>query len=262
MSPELCASLMRLVSAVGQSLPADIAAFDLVILDEASQSDITALPALLRGKQLLVVGDGKQACCPSPLPPRAASQCVSPTCAFVAESRIEAFKMMLRGRHPYVEQVLPGRSIFDLAQASSSQPHLEPERTCFADTRISLYNHFRCVPSIIAFSNEFFYHSRLQPRRLPPRSLRLDPAVVDVVVRGGVKKGKVNLPEGKAIVDYLLARLGEGGELEHASVGIISLAGVEQVRLLRSLVLDALTDVQLAKHRVVVGDPTSFQVCA
>lgn len=25
--------------------------------------------------------------------------------------------MMLRGRHPYVEQVLPGRSIFDLAQA-------------------------------------------------------------------------------------------------------------------------------------------------
>ena len=33
---------------------------DLVVIDEASQSDIWALPALLRGKKLLVVGDHKQ----------------------------------------------------------------------------------------------------------------------------------------------------------------------------------------------------------
>ena len=32
----------------------------LVVLDEASQSDITALPALLRGARVLVVGDHKQ----------------------------------------------------------------------------------------------------------------------------------------------------------------------------------------------------------
>ncbi|KAL1522710.1 hypothetical protein AB1Y20_017685 [Prymnesium parvum] len=274
MSPELCASLMRLVSAVGQarstsddsvrsaryrgdlaaaladcsssipcwimptwrisqSLPAEVGAFDLVILDEASQSDITALPALLRGKQLLIVGDGKQ---------------VSPTCAFVAESRISDLKASLRTRHyPFVEQLLPGRSMFDLAQI------------CFADTRVSLYNHFRCVPAIIAFSNENFYHSRLQPRRLPPRSQRLDPAVVDVLVPGGARRGKINMVEAKALVNYLAKGLAEGGEFQHASVGIISLGGVEQVRLLRSLVLEVLSDIQLAKHRVVVGDPTSFQ---
>ena len=35
--------------------------------------------------------------------------------------------------------------------------------------------------------------------------------------------------------------------------------GMEQTRVLRKLVLGALTDRQLARHRVVVGDPSSFQ---
>ena len=34
---------------------------------------------------------------------------------------------------------------------------------------------------------------------------------------------------------------------------------MEQTRVLRKLVLGALTDRQLARHRVVVGDPSSFQ---
>ena len=55
---------------ISQCLPAHVGSFDLVVLDEASQSDIGALPALLRGAQVLVVGDGKQ---------------VSPTTAFVSE---------------------------------------------------------------------------------------------------------------------------------------------------------------------------------
>ena len=48
-----------------------------------------------------------------------------------------------------------GKSIFDLASA------------CYANSRVALTQHFRCVPSLIAFSNERFYHSTLQPRRWP-----------------------------------------------------------------------------------------------
>jgi superfamily I DNA and/or RNA helicase len=59
---------------VSQFMPAELGSFDLVIIDEASQSDLTALPALLRGKKLLVVGDSKQ---------------VSPSEAFVAEHRMQ-----------------------------------------------------------------------------------------------------------------------------------------------------------------------------
>ncbi len=45
---------------VSQFLPAEVGSFDLVIVDEASQSDLTALPALFRGRKMLVVGDSKQ----------------------------------------------------------------------------------------------------------------------------------------------------------------------------------------------------------
>jgi hypothetical protein len=45
---------------VSETLPAELGSFDLVIVDEASQSDAMALPALLRGQKILVVGDDKQ----------------------------------------------------------------------------------------------------------------------------------------------------------------------------------------------------------
>jgi len=103
MSPETCAGLMRLVSAVSQSggasadsarsaryrcdlaaaltdcassvpcwimptwrvsqcLPAAVRSFDLVVIDEASQSNVAAILPLLRGTRVLVVGDQKQVC--------------------------------------------------------------------------------------------------------------------------------------------------------------------------------------------------------
>ena len=76
--------------------------FDLVIIDEASQSDITVLPGMLRGKQWLIVGDGKQ---------------VSPTEAFVSEESIETLRASLP-ESPFERSLMPGHSFFDLcAQA-------------------------------------------------------------------------------------------------------------------------------------------------
>ena len=57
---------------VAEHLPPEIGALELVIIDEASQSDVTELPALLRGKKIIVVGDDRQ---------------VSPTPPFVTHSR-------------------------------------------------------------------------------------------------------------------------------------------------------------------------------
>ena len=45
---------------ISESLPAEFGSFDLVIIDEASQSDLTALPAIMRAKKVLIVGDDKQ----------------------------------------------------------------------------------------------------------------------------------------------------------------------------------------------------------
>ncbi|MDQ1268702.1 MAG: hypothetical protein QG618_6, partial [Thermodesulfobacteriota bacterium] len=87
---------------ISESLPSDFGSFDLVIIDEASQSDITALPAIMRAKKILIVGDDKQ---------------VSPTAAFIAEEKILQLKHnFLRGQ-PFAELLLPGVSIYDLANA-------------------------------------------------------------------------------------------------------------------------------------------------
>jgi hypothetical protein len=45
---------------VAESLPAKLGDFDLVIVDEASQSDAWAIPSIIRGKKVHIVGDDKQ----------------------------------------------------------------------------------------------------------------------------------------------------------------------------------------------------------
>ena len=76
--------------------------FDLVVIDEASQSDVTVLPGMLRGRQWLIVGDGKQ---------------VSPTEAFVSEDAINSLRAALP-QCPLERSFMPGHSFFDLcAQA-------------------------------------------------------------------------------------------------------------------------------------------------
>jgi predicted Zn-dependent protease len=76
--------------------------FDLVIVDETSQSDITVLPTLLRGRQWLIVGDGKQ---------------VSPTETFISEDQMDHLRSALPQSY-FDSALLPGQSFFDLcAQA-------------------------------------------------------------------------------------------------------------------------------------------------
>lgn len=84
-------------SQISDYLPSECL-FDLVILDEASQSDVTVLPGMLRGRQWLIVGDGKQ---------------VSPTESFVSEETIDCLRTALPSS-PLEDSLLPGHSFFDL----------------------------------------------------------------------------------------------------------------------------------------------------
>lgn len=84
-------------SQISDYLPSE-SLFDLVVVDEASQSDVTILPGMLRGKQWLIVGDGKQ---------------VSPTEVFVSEEQIDSLRSALP-QSPLQGSLLPGHSFFDL----------------------------------------------------------------------------------------------------------------------------------------------------
>jgi hypothetical protein len=219
-------------SQISDYLPAECL-FDLVIIDESSQSDVTVLPGMMRGKQWLIVGDGKQ---------------VSPTEAFVSEENMENLRATLPDS-PLEDALLPGRSFFDMcAQA-------------FPRGRVVLHEHFRCAPEIIEFSNKLFYDGRLVPLRLPTKRDRFVPSIVDVRVTGGTKEGKVNEKEADKIVAMVRKMMMDSSENKSRprSIGIISLIGDEQSRLIRGRLLDSCGPEYLARHHVLIGDPPQFQ---
>lgn len=96
-------------SQISDYLPAE-GLFDLVIIDEASQSDVTVLPTMLRGKQWLIVGDGKQ---------------VSPTESFVSEEQIDSLRAALPSS-PLESSLLPGQSFFDLCAQAFPRGRVSP----------------------------------------------------------------------------------------------------------------------------------------
>lgn len=217
-------------SQISDYLPAE-GLFDLVIVDEASQSDVTVLPGMLRGKQWLIVGDSKQ---------------VSPTESFISEEQIYGLQAALPPS-PLRDSLLPGHSFFDLCSQA------------FPGGRVVLSEHFRCSEDIIAFSNNNFYDGQLVPLRLPTKSERLTPPLVDVKVNG-VKQGKTNQIEVSRIVELIKGHVEEGQISGTArSIGVISMIGEEQSRLIRARLLDAIGPHAMSRHDILIGDPPSFQ---
>lgn len=216
---------------VSETLPPEIGLFDLVIIDEASQSDIWALPALLRGKKLLVVGDHKQ---------------VSPSAVGLAEQRIVDLEQRFLNSQFHGAQMTPEKSVYDLA------------RVVFAGNSVMLKEHFRCVSAIIEFSNREFYNGDIKPLRVPKANERLDPPLIDVYVKGGYRKGDVNEAEALAIVAEVEAIL-EDPAMAGRSIGIVTLMGNEQAKRINDLINERLTPGDIVGRKIAVGPPPVFQ---
>ncbi|CAN7333390.1 AAA domain-containing protein [Rhizobacter sp. LjRoot28] len=216
---------------VSETLPPEIGLFDLVIVDEASQSDIWALPALLRGKKLLVVGDHKQ---------------VSPSAVGTAEEKIKELSNRFLNNQPHGSEMTPDKSIYDLA------------KVVFAGNSVMLKEHFRCVPAIIEFSNREFYQGDIRPLRLPSPNERLDPPLVDVFVKGGHRKGDINPAEAKAIVDENEVLLADD-EFAGRTIGVVTLLGTAQAAHIQELVSRRLSPSDILARKIAVGPPPVFQ---
>ena len=195
---------------IPEQLPPEFGDFDLVILDEASQSDITALAALARGKKILVVGDEEQ---------------VSPSVVGIADQKIDALRAEFLDGLPNAGLIDQNSSIFEITK------RMHP------DSHVMLREHFRCVAPIIQFSTRF-YNNALVPLRVPKASERFDPPLADVYIHGATRHGKTNASEARWIVDEI-ARLIDDPAHEGRDIGVISLIGNEQAeRIGRMLVED------------------------
>ncbi len=217
---------------VAEQIPAAFGQFDLVIMDEASQSDISELPVLLRAKKVLVIGDDQQ---------------IGPRAPFVTQEQIARLRDRTLGELPasFKRHLEPGESLLGLMQA------------VFPAAPVTLKEHFRSVEPIIRFSTQF-YSDALVPLRIPTARDRLDPPLVDIYVPHGVQTGRINEAEADVIVGDIKTVMAQP-EMARRSIGVISLMGEAQADLIRSKLTDAIGADAMRSHAILCGDSAAFQ---
>src|SRR5713226_2367566 len=209
--------------------------FDVVIIDEASQSDVMAPVALYLGKTVLVVGDHEQ------VSPSAVGQDLG-----VIQNLIFQYLRGIPNSDLYDGQI----SIYDLARQSFGGT------TC-------LVEHFRCVPEIIQFSNMVSYDGRIKPLRDASR-VHLRPHTIAHRVSGSSRDGKINRQEALTVASLLAAAMEQPEYKKNdagqpLSFGVVSLVGDEQAIEIDNLVRAHVSPDRYELHRVLCGNAAQFQ---
>lgn len=205
--------------------------FDIIIIDEASQSDISAIAVLYMTEKVIVVGDDKQ---------------VSPDAVGVDMTRVQNLKSAyLKNNNALTHLFDPKTSIYDVA------------KTTF--TPSMLKEHFRCVPDIIGYSNKLCYDGKIKPLR-DDSSCALKPSIVSYRVDGKRASGskKINEEEALVIVSLIMACI-EQDEYQDSTFGVISLLGEEQSSRIDGMLSEKLEPAVIDKHRILCGNPPHFQ---
>ncbi len=219
---------------MAESLSPGADAFDVVIVDEASQSGIDALFLWWLGKKVVIVGDNEQ---------------ISPDAVGLELEPVFALRSQLLGDQPIGSVITPTTSLFDLGEIA------------FTGNRTYLREHFRCMPEIIAFSNRISYVSApLIPLRqfganrlVPLRSVHVAGATRSLGVRGNL-----NRDEAHAVAEAIFECLGQP-EYDGKTMGVISLTGETQARYIERLLLERLGPDEMLQRKIKCGDAYAFQ---
>ena len=224
------------ISEISHVLPFQKELFDTVIIDEATQCDIASiLPVLQRAKRVVVAGDPKQLRHVCFLAKRrqeqlAASSALSPTVAEQFDYRND--------------------SVLDVANR-----HLPSQEAV-----VFLDEHFRSQPSIIAFSNAHFYQNQLRIMTTHPRN----EATKHVYLKrtsGAREAGGHNEEETRLLIEKIRTIASEEAQWEATacrSIGVLS-PFRQQVAYVRKQIALELEAATIARHRLLVGTPYSFQ---
>lgn len=204
--------------------------FDVLIVDEASQIGIHALPLLSLARTAIVVGDDKQ---------------TSPENVGLNQQAVfDLLDDHLAAVPAYRTLFDPNNSLYDLAFQK------------FPDV-VMLTEHFRCLPAIIEFSNTYAYDGRIIPLRDRPPRPGWAP-VGAVKVADGYRTGDINPPEAEAVVDLVEQLCGDPA-YDDMTFGVVSLLGSSQSKLIWDRLLDRLGPTAMAERQIRCGEPANFQ---
>lgn len=209
--------------------------YDLVIVDEASQLGIESLFLFYIAKKIVVVGDDQQ---------------ISPYGVGVADAAIAGMQKHYLEGIPHLHALSAQSSLYGNAKIRFSQ-------------NIVLREHFRCMPEIIQFSNDLCYASNgtpLDPLRAYTAN-RLQPLVLRHVPEGyriGGTQHAQNPPEADAVVSQIHACV-DDPRYSEATMGVISLQGEGQAKLIERKLLETLDPAIIEERRLICGDAYAFQ---
>lgn len=217
---------------VAETVPPNPEIFDVVIVDEASQSGPDSLLLLYLAKKCIIVGDDQQ---------------ISPDAVGINQDDVNLLAARHLGDIPHADSLGVTSSLFGQGEIRFGG-------------RIILREHFRCMPEIIRFSNDLCYPSTpLKPlRQYPPA--RLEPIVIKSVPNGFREGGTraINRPEAEAVVDAI-KECCENSAYDGKSMGVISLLGEEQTYLIEKLLMDRIGTEEIDKRGLICGDAYDFQ---
>ncbi len=203
--------------------------FDVVIVDEASQSDPLGLIAFALGREIVVVGDHEQ---------------VSPYAVGQSTDRVNALIDEILTDVPN-KQLYDGKtSVYDLARQS------------FGGT-IRLLEHFRCVPDIIQFSNQLCYGGEIRPLR-EASSSHVVPHLVAHRAKNGKESNGVNRNEALEIAS-LVSAICKLEEYDGCTIGVICMVGTDQALYIDSVLKKRLTVSEYQHRRILCGNASQFQ---
>jgi very-short-patch-repair endonuclease len=208
--------------------------FDVIIVDEASQCGFEALPLFYLGKKILIVGDDKQ---------------ISPDAVGLPRDSV----------HRLMEEFLYDfhfKSSFDIESSLFDHGKLR-----YGTRRITLREHFRCMPEIIRFSNDLCYSDtpliplrQYGPNRLPP----LEHVFVNSGYREGSNNRVINRPEAEAVVGRIVEMCSDKRYNGH-TMGVVVLQGEAQAALIENQLLERIGAEEMERRRLICGNPYSFQ---
>jgi len=222
---------------VSESLPSEIGLFDVVIIDEASQSDIRAFLSLIRGKKVIIVGDPNQ---------------VSPLS--VGASNRTQIQQLIR---EYLNNI-PGGKYFDLETSIYDVAKL----TLGGTNILKLREHFRCLPEIIKFCNDLCYLGEIIPLRYISQDKKLAPVLESIFIKNGRRNDNVDINKYEAIAICQKVKqivTSDDSKYKNKTIGIISLQGLDQAKYIQSIIGNYVTTDEQIKHQIRIGDSATFQ---
>ncbi len=214
-------------------------AFDLIIVDEASQCGWQSIPLFYLAKRMIIVGDDQQ---------------ISPQVVGLNKDSVRSLMQEHLGDFEHADSFDAENSLFGHARRRFSAP-------------IVLREHFRCMPEIIRFSNDLCYRDTpLIPLRQYPEE-RLEPLIAKHVMHGYREHSGdkiINRNEAEAIVNTII-KCCKDEKYINKTMGVITLQGKAQANLIESMLLEKIDGEGIdandlfKKRRLVCGDPYSFQ---